>query len=117
MKNTSLLRVVLLLAAVVPSFAAVADQAVGSSVTFSVTIASGSQPFTYQWRKAPSALAVPVPIPGATSASYTIPAVAVSDAGVYSVVVTNKAGSGTSDNGTFTITAPPNGVTVQIATP
>jgi hypothetical protein len=52
----------------------------GSPATFSVTATGAS--LTYQWRKAG------VDIAGATSSSYTIPAVALSDAANYDVVVT-----------------------------
>ncbi len=51
----------------------------GESVTFAVT-ATGAG-LTYQWRKAT------VDIPGATSRTLTIPAVALGDAGSYDVVV------------------------------
>lgn len=51
----------------------------GQSVTFSVT-ATGSQ-LSYQWQKGSN------PIPGATEATYSIPVLAVNDAGNYSVVV------------------------------
>lgn len=51
----------------------------GQPVTFSVT-ATGTQ-LSYQWQKGTN------PIAGANEATYTIPALAVSDAGSYSVVV------------------------------
>lgn len=54
----------------------------GSSVTFTV-VAAGSAPLSYQWFKGEQE------IPGATSASYTIPSVASIDAGQYHVVVSN----------------------------
>jgi photosystem II stability/assembly factor-like uncharacterized protein len=56
-----------------------ATKIVGESVTFSVT-ASGTSP-SYQWQKNS------VDISGATSSSYTIPAVATTDAGSYRCVV------------------------------
>lgn len=62
----------------------------GRSITLTVT-ADGTKPFTYQWRKDGVAIA------GATGATYTIAAAAASDAGAYSVVVSNQAGSTTSD--------------------
>jgi hypothetical protein len=54
---------------------------------------------TIQWRKDG------VAIPGATSSSYYKSNVASSDAGVYSFVVTNSAGSATSENATITVIA------------
>mgnify|MGYP001446277121 CR=1 FL=1 len=88
-----------------------ANQAMGSPVTFSVTVASGTTPFTYQWKKNG------VNIVGATAATYLIPAVAAGDAGTYTVAVSNKAGATTSDNGVFTLTVAPGGATVTITTP
>jgi len=58
-------------------------------VTFSVTV-TGSAPFTYEWMKNG------VPIPDANGATYTITATQASDAGEYSVTVSNAAGSVTS---------------------
>jgi alpha-tubulin suppressor-like RCC1 family protein len=69
---------------------------VGANVTFSV-IASGTAPFTYQWRKGTN------PIGSATGASYTITNVASTDAGSYDVVVTNGAGSVTSAAAVLTV--------------
>jgi DNA-binding beta-propeller fold protein YncE len=70
----------------------------GSSVTFSVTAAGGA-PYTYQWRKDGT------DIPGATSASYQIATVSATDAGSYSVVVSNGINpSATSSGATLTVT-------------
>ena len=70
----------------------------GNAVSFTVA-ASGTSPFTYQWKKDGTA------ITGATSAIYTINAVATSDAGSYTVVVTNSVGAATSTAATLTVTA------------
>jgi uncharacterized RmlC-like cupin family protein len=56
----------------------------GQSVSFTVA-ASGTAPILYQWRLNGTA------IPGATDFTYTIPSVAHSDAGSYTVVVDNAA--------------------------
>ena len=69
----------------------------GSSVTFTVA-ATGTSPLGYQWRKDG------VDISGATSDSYTIAAVALADAGDYTVVVSNVVGSVTSSSATLTVT-------------
>ena len=69
---------------------------VGANVTFSVT-ASGTAPFTYQWRKGGNAIG------GATASSYAITGAATTDAGSYDVVVTNGAGSGTSAAAVLTV--------------
>lgn len=73
-----------------------ATKTVGESVTFSVT-ATGTAPLSYQWRKGG------VNIGGATSSSYTINLVVVSDTGSYDVVVTNSCGSVTSSAATLTV--------------
>jgi hypothetical protein len=70
----------------------------GSAASFSV-VASGTAPFTYQWRKDGS------PVSGATAATYTIASAATTDAGNYTVTVTNSAGSATSNAATLTVTA------------
>jgi hypothetical protein len=74
------------------------DQTVsaGQSVTFTVT-ASGRPTPTYQWKKDGIAIA------GATSASYTISAVKPSDAGSYTVAVSNSVGSVTSSASALTV--------------
>ena len=70
---------------------------VGQSVTFSVTV-NGTAPFTYQWYKDGAA------INGANRATYAIGAAAKPDAGTYTVVVANSAGSTTSDSAVLTVT-------------
>ena len=71
---------------------------VGSAVTFTVG-ASGSAPLTYQWRVNGSAIA------GATAAAFTIPSVALTDGGTYSVVITNGFGTATSAGAALTVSA------------
>lgn len=72
----------------------------GQSATFTVS-ASGSPTPTFQWRKDG------VNINGATSSSLTLNSVTTADAGTYSVVVTNSAGSATSNNATLTVNTAP----------
>lgn len=70
---------------------------VGGTPKFSVT-ATGTAPLKYQWTKNG------VNITGATKSSYTIPAAVATDNGaLFSVVVSNKAGSVTSDNALLTV--------------
>src|SRR5882762_6980219 len=69
-------------------------------VTFSVTATSGTT-MTYQWYKNG------VAIPGATSSSYTILTLLGSDAGAYTVKVTNAGGSVMSDTAYLNIPPPP----------
>ncbi len=67
-------------------------------VTFSVT-ATGTAPLSYKWQKNSQ------DIPGATLSSYTIASAAFSDAGTYKCIVTNSAGSTTSNGATLTVNA------------
>jgi Immunoglobulin domain len=89
-----------------------ADQNVnqGQSATFSVT-ATGTAPLTYYWRKGSTVVSV------GSSASYTIPSAQTSDAGNYSVVVSNLAGTVTSSAATLAVNLPatPPAITAQPA--
>ncbi len=74
-----------------------ASSLVGGTATFTVT-AAGTAPLTYQWHKNGTAIA------GATNASYTTPALQASDDGAtFTVVVTNAAGSATSNGAKLTV--------------
>ncbi|HEX7632685.1 MAG TPA: pectinesterase family protein, partial [Lacunisphaera sp.] len=71
----------------------------GDSQTFTVVADGGvGTTLRYQWQKAGA------PIAGATSASYTIPSVALTDAGDYTVVVSDAAGATTSAVATLNVT-------------
>jgi len=61
----------------------------GESAALSV-IASGQQPFTYQWFKGP--LVSKTPVSGATNSTLSFPSTTVADDGTYSVEVTNPGG-------------------------
>lgn len=70
---------------------------VGATARFRV-IATGSAPLHYQWKKNGAA------IPGATKTSYTTPPTTLDDNGsLFSVVVTNSAGSVTSSEAVLTV--------------
>lgn len=71
----------------------------GSSVTFSV-FASGTFPFTYQWRFNGTNIA------GANSNFYTAEHLTTDDSGAYTVVITNSFGSVTSQVATLFVAAP-----------
>lgn len=81
----------------VKCFGATASAQPGQTVTLRVT-ADGTTPFSYQWFKNGTA------IDGATSASYVLSLVKALDAGAYTAVVSNSAGSATSDTATLTLT-------------
>jgi hypothetical protein len=69
---------------------------VDAPASFTVT-ASGTAPFTYQWRKGG------VDIVGATSPTLTLTSSSSTDAGSYDCVITNACGSATSTTATLTV--------------
>ena len=72
---------------------------VGQTATFSV-VASGTAPLSYQWQQGST------PITGATASSYTTPATTLADdASTFQVVVSNSAGSVTSNSATLNVAA------------
>ena len=79
----------------------------GSNGSLSVA-ATGSSPFTYQWRKDG------VAVSGATASTYSITSAQGSNAGVYDVVVTNSFGSVTSNPAVVVVNTPVN-ITTQPA--
>src|SRR6266853_600147 len=71
----------------------------GQTATFTV-VATGTAPLSYQWKQGS------MTIPGATSSSYTTPATTSADNGShFTVVVSNTAGSVTSNAATLTVSA------------
>lgn len=78
-----------------------ADQAIvaGQTATFTVS-ATGTSPLTYQWQKGGAAISA------AAGATYTTPVAAPTDSGaMFSVLVSNAAGSVTSRAAKLTVTA------------
>jgi len=70
---------------------------VGQSAVFSVSVA-GTSPFNYQWQKNSANIS------GATAATYTTPATVSGDNGaIFQVIVTNSAGSATSNPAKLTV--------------
>ena len=79
----------------------------GQTATFSVS-ANGTAPLRYQWLKNGSAIS------GATTSSYTTPAITASDQGdQFSVTVSNSAGTAVSNAATLNVNVPYNFV-VQV---
>jgi uncharacterized lipoprotein YddW (UPF0748 family) len=72
----------------------------GSNAAFVVT-ATGTSPLGYQWQFNSA------DIPGATGSSFAWSPAQTNDAGVYSVIVTNVAGSVISSNAVLTVNVPP----------
>ena len=83
----------------------------GTTATFSVA-ASSLSPMSYQWQKNSTNLVNGGNLSGATNSTLTIASVSDNDAAIYSVTVTNLAGSTTSSNATLTVIDPP-GITAQ----
>jgi hypothetical protein len=82
----------------------------GQAATFSVT-ATGTAPLTYQWQENGAA------ITGATAASYTTPVTTTADSGeTFRVVVSNTAGSITSNSATLTVNPSTVTSTVDVVT-
>ena len=77
------------------------NQTVTSGQTANFTVAAnGTDPLSYQWQKNGSNIS------GATSTSYTTPAAATSDSGsTFNVVVSNTAGTVTSNSAMLTVSA------------
>lgn len=91
--------------------------AVGSNYTFTSSCSNASSSLlSYQWLKDT------VAITGATNATYTITNVALANAGVYNITVSNVAGTVTSTNATLTVITPvsitsqPLGTNVSVGT-
>ena len=82
----------------------------GQSVTFNV-VATGDPAPAYQWRKNG------VNITGASTATYRIPSAQASDAGSYSVFVSNSAGSKTSMSAVLTVETVPVLPTINVLQP
>jgi hypothetical protein len=78
----------------------------GSDVTFSVT-ASGTNPLSYQWQRNG------VNVAGGTGATLALANVQSANAGTYTCVVTNVAGSATSNSATLTIDSTPRIINVS----
>lgn len=79
---------------------------VGSNSTVQV-VASGTAPLSYQWRKGTTVLANGARISGVTTDTLAINGALTSDAGNYSVVITNLVGSITSAVARLTVLVPP----------
>jgi Immunoglobulin domain len=88
---------------------------VGSTATFSVT-ATGSLAMSYQWIKdGTNSLADGSTVSGATTPMLTLSNVQPTDAGLYSVVVSNAAGSTNSTIASLTVMTPCISVSVEPA--
>lgn len=78
----------------------------GASASFNV-VAGGSSPFEYQWRFNGADIA------GAITNPFTLSAAQLTDAGNYSVVITNLAGSVTSSVSSLTVAVNNSGILAQ----
>lgn len=87
----------------------------GQSATFAVVV-SGSQPFTFVWKRNGSIITDGGRITGATSKALTISDLQEGDAGTFQVVVSNQAGSASSTGATLTVLVPPSIQTNPVST-
>jgi hypothetical protein len=79
---------------------------IGQSASFSVT-ATGTAPLAYQWQRNSANIS------GATSSAYTTPATVSGDNGAkFRLIVTNSAGSATSNPATLTVNPAPVGPSI-----
>jgi len=78
----------------------------GAPASFTIA-ATGTAPLAYQWKKDGTAVA------GATSPTLSFATAATTDAGTYSVTVTNAGGSATSEGAAFAVTASAPLITTQ----
>jgi hypothetical protein len=78
----------------------------GTTATFTVA-ATGTAPLSYRWRKGGVNLNDGGRISGAQTATLTLTGVLPSDAGAYSVVVSNSIATTTSSDATLTVACPP----------
>jgi Pro-kumamolisin, activation domain/Bacterial Ig-like domain (group 3)/Immunoglobulin domain/Domain of unknown function (DUF5011)/Viral BACON domain len=79
---------------------------VGSNVTFTAA-ASGTAPLAYQWRTNGVKLVNGTIVSGATSNVLTLTGISLTNAGNYTLVVTNAYGSVTSSVASLTVVLPP----------
>ena len=86
---------------------------VGGAVSFAVA-ATGSAPLTFRWQKGATPLSDGGRITGALTANLVIASLALTDAGPYSVVVSNSIGTLASQAAMLTVTGP---TLVQAAAP
>ena len=89
---------ILFLGLSLPAFASTGTAVVGDTVTISVT-SDGDPPLTYQWKRGGVNT-------GITSQAFTLAPVALADAGIYTVMVSNSADSVLSDTATLTVNPP-----------
>lgn len=79
----------------------------GSNIVFSVTLAGGSPPLTFQWQRGTNGVFVNIAdganLSGATTSNLSITNVAFENAGEYRVVVTNQGGSAISAVATLSV--------------
>jgi pectate lyase len=88
------------------SYAPTAPVAPGNSVTF-IVVAGGSAPFSYRWYFNTNS-----PLANATNAAFALSNAQATNAGTYSVVVSNSAGSVTSQPATLTVSNTATGFTL-----
>ena len=92
----------------------------GQNVTFVLASCDGTQPFTFQWLKdgqpiaGATGVALPTGVTGIANSAFILPAVVPTDAGIYSIKVSNPAGSTISSGDTLAFILAPSGAIQSI---
>ncbi len=90
-----------------------ATRSAGSSVSMSVAATASSGSLSYQWKKGTTTLSNSLLVTGATSAALNLLSVQSSDAGSYSVIVTDANGSVESNAAALTVSNDPPAILAQ----
>jgi hypothetical protein len=78
----------------------------GRTVHFAATVLNGTAPFTFQWQHAGTNLIDTATVSGSATNQLSVTALSAADAGEYRVIVSNAAGSVTTEPATVSLVSP-----------